>query len=272
MHQKLTIILIIITIVIAVAAVFQIRAELTPKINRLNLAHHGEVKIETPLTVALLSDLHLSESDRALSDLGELWAEIVSEAPDVILLAGDYTKRAGSVVDMENHRINVSKILGQSNDIPVVAVLGNYETNSAPLLWSMTFRDQGIRVLNNEVTLLQSEALCVRGLGDYFTGQFRYIEFPSECDGLRKISLTHDPAGAFHPTMRGIVLAGHTHCGQIRFPVIGAIFVPTEARQSAQCGLYQDNKITLFVSSGVGTSLLPIRLFAQAQWDLITVN
>ena len=124
----------------------------------------------------------------------------------------------------------------------------------------------------SEALVLGSLGLCVRGLGDSYTGQFRYVAFPTECAGLQEITVTHDPAGAFHPEVRGIVFAGHTHCGQIRIPLLGALFVPTKAPEDARCGLFRDERITLFVSSGIGTSVIPIRFLAQAQWDLININ
>ena len=114
--------------------------------------------------------------------------------------------------------------------------------------------------------------LCVRGFSDAFTDQFSYLDFPEACEDSVKISLTHDPAGAFDAAVTGLVLAGHTHCGQIRLPFIGPLYVPSTAPSSAHCGLYEDDQRQVFVSSGVGTSVLPIRFLAQAQWDLITIK
>jgi predicted MPP superfamily phosphohydrolase len=65
--------------------------------------------------------------------------------------------------------------------------------------------------------------------------------------------------------------AAHTHCGQIRLPILGALWMPTEAPREATCGLYQDTKRLLWVTAGVGTSILPIRIGAQSEWDLLTL-
>ena len=89
-----------------------------------------------------------------------------------------------------------------------------------------------------------------RGFGDAFTGNFRYVDFPQACTNKLLISLMHDPAGAFHPNVEGIVLAGHTHCGQISIPFLGPIYTPSSAPNDAQCGLFQDEKRVLFVSAG----------------------
>ena len=72
--------------------------------------------------------------------------------------------------------------------------------------------------------------------------------------------------------MEGLVIAGHTHCGQVSLPLIGAIWVPSIAPRNATCGLYQDENITLYVTSGVGTSILPIRYGAQSHWDFINLT
>jgi predicted MPP superfamily phosphohydrolase len=257
---------------LALIIVMQVNNDLTPEVNRIFLEVPNSGSEVGAVTVALLSDLHIEESESAFTVFRELWSEVLKESPDIILLAGDYSKSKRSVINMDAHRMNVARVLGQSNNIPVAAVLGNYENDSAPLMWSMVFRDEGIVVLNNEVWVRESIGICIRGLGDHFTGQFKYTAFPPECEALRKITLTHDPAGAFHPAMRGIVLAGHTHCGQVQLPVLGALFVPTEAPREAQCGHYKNDQITLFVSSGVGTSLLPLRFLAQSQWDIITFD
>ena len=89
---------------------------------------------------------------------------------------------------------------------------------------------------------------------------------------MGKITLTHDPAGAFHKDVTGLVISGHTHCGQIRFPLIGSLWVPTEAPSKAHCGLYKDSQRTVFTTSGIGTALLPLRIGTQAQWDFLTIE
>ena len=89
---------------------------------------------------------------------------------------------------------------------------------------------------------------------------------------IPKLTITHDPAGAFDRRMEGLVIAGHTHCGQVSLPFIGPLWVPTDAPSFAHCGLYEGGDITVFVTSGVGTAILPLRYGAQSQWDLITLD
>ena len=83
-----------------------------------------------------------------------------------------------------------------------------------------------------------------------------------------KLTITHDPAGAFDHRIKGLV----THCGQVSLPFIGPLWVPTDAPSFAHCGLHEGGNITVYVTSGVGTAILPLRYGAQSQWDFISLG
>ena len=101
---------------------------------------------------------------------------------------------------------------------------------------------------------------------------FQYTGFPEDCKNAIKLTVTHDPAGAFHQDMEGLVLAAHTHCGQIKLPFIGVLWIPSDAPVEATCGLYVDKKRTVFTTAGAGTTLLPIRIGTTSSWDLLTIK
>jgi len=229
---------------------------------------------DTPLKLAVISDLHADESQASYDKIQRLVDQVTESQPDFILLLGDYTQHPDSISSLSQHADRVGERLGELSHIPTIAVLGNYENWSAPGLWAHSLNANGIKVLRNEVALMGSgeQSACFRGLGDAFTEQLRYVDFPEACRELPKITLTHDPAGAFHPDVEGVVFAGHTHCGQIRLPIIGSPWIPSDAPDDATCGLYEDIDRFLWVSSGVGTSILPFRLGAQSQWDLIEMS
>ena len=138
--------------------------------------------------------------------------------------------------------------------------------------WTEYLSEAGVIVLENETVVLDAVGTCIRGFGDAFTDHFEYVDFPTACADRLKITLTHDPAGAFNPKVEGLVLAGHTHCGQISIPLLGPLYVPTQAPREAHCGLYKDKQRQVFVSSGIGTSVIPLRFNAKASWDLITIH
>ena len=86
-----------------------------------------------------------------------------------------------------------------------------------------------------------------------------------------RVVLTHDPdPAAYLPP--GLVLAGHTHCGQVVLPVIGSVeSVSTQGNRFA-CGLIRDRGRVVVVGAGIGTSNLPIRIGAAPDWWLLTLG
>lgn len=226
------------------------------------------------LSVAVVGDIHLPEGSAALDKLHTLLREIKFTQPDLVVFVGDYTASPRAVVSMKVHRENIINSLKIIDPIPMAVVLGNYESYSNPAQWLAAFGRLNVDVMENEARLIQTVKgpVCIRGLGDYFTNRYEYINFPEACLNIPKLTLTHDPAGAFDDRMTGIVIAGHTHCGQVSLPFIGPLWVPTDAPNSAHCGLYSDDTKTVFVTSGVGTTVLPLRIGTQSQWDELTIS
>ena len=229
----------------------------------------------TPISLSLsvVGDTHLPEGNEPLAAFRELLLEVKAAEPDLVLLVGDYIADP-SGEQLSPHRENIINAMKLVDPIPRAVVLGNYESWSDADSWLAEFERLGVDVMENEVTVLETAKgrVCVRGLGDKFTSRFDYVDYPAECRSIPKLTITHDPAGAFDRRVKGLVIAGHTHCGQVSLPFIGSLWVPTDAPSAAHCGLYQDGIRTVFVTSGVGTSILPLRLGAQSEWDMITLE
>lgn len=91
--------------------------------------------------------------------------------------------------------------------------------------------------------------------------------------GGEPILLSHSPDP--FPSVPGgvkLMLAGHTHCGQIRLPLIGALSYMSEHGDKYACGVVVENDKTLVVGAGLGTSVLPLRLGAVPDMWIITVK
>lgn len=227
----------------------------------------------TSLSIAVIGDTHLPEGPEPLAAFREVLLEVKAAEPDLIVFVGDYIFDPSSE-QLPIHRENIINALKLVDPVPRAVVLGNYETWSSADNWLDAFERLGVVALENKVTLLEIEkgAICVRGLGDKYTDRFAYVDFPEECKSLPKLTITHDPAGAFDRRMEGLVIAGHTHCGQISLPFTGPLWVPTDAPSDAHCGLYIDQNRTLFVTSGIGTAVLPLRYGTQSNWDYLSVG
>jgi predicted MPP superfamily phosphohydrolase len=89
--------------------------------------------------------------------------------------------------------------------------------------WIREFNELGVDIMENETSMFQTVKgdVCIRGLGDKYTDRYSYVDYPEECENIPKFTITHDPAGAFNAHVKGLVVAGHTHCGQISLPFIG---------------------------------------------------
>ena len=225
------------------------------------------------LSVAVIGDVHLPEGPEPLDAFQNLMLEIKSTQPDLVVFVGDYTSSPRAVIDMTSHRENIINALKLIDPLPRAVVLGNYESWSGPEKWIDEFNRLNVKVMENETHLIQTVkgSVCVRGLGDKYTERYEYVDFPADCKDIPKLTITHDPAGAFDGQVTGLVIAGHTHCGQVSLPFFGPLWVPSDAPPSAHCGLYADNEKTVFVTSGVGTSILPLRFGAQSQWDELNI-
>lgn len=236
--------------------------------------HSAPSENEGELLIAVISDLHVEQSDHAYRHTADLFQEVLEKGPDLIFLLGDLTASPSNLAEPGAHRASLSKLLALLPPAKTAVVLGNYESWDDRSAWRSAVERAGLVVLENDVSTfdVNGTEVCVRGLGDFYTGNYQETYFSSECEGRSKITITHDPAAAFQEGVEGLIFAGHTHCGQISIPFLGPLWAPTEAPRDAWCGLYQDELRTLWVSSGVGTSVLPIRLGAPSQWDLVEVR
>lgn len=227
----------------------------------------------TSLSVAVIGDTHLPEGPEPLSTFRELLLEVKASGPDLIVFVGDYIFDPSSK-HLPAQRENIINAMKLVDPVPRAVVLGNYESWSNAEDWLSEFERLGVDVMENETTVLGTEKgpVCVRGLGDKFTSRFGYVDYPAECKSMPKLTITHDPAGAFDRRVKGLVIAGHTHCGQVSLPFIGPLWVPTDAPSDAHCGLYSDQVRALFVTSGIGTAMLPLRYGTQSQWDMLKLS
>jgi predicted MPP superfamily phosphohydrolase len=253
---------------------FSISQSLQTERNDVDISVFDSQVRPTSFSIAVIGDVHLPEGQDYLAAFRSLLLEVKAAKPDLVLFVGDYTANPGDVEDMPKHRPNIIEALKLVDPIPRAVVLGNYESWSDADTWLTEFARLRVEALENETRFIDTEngPICVRGFGDRYTDRFEFSGYPEACGSLPKLSITHDPVGAFEDGVTGLVIAAHTHCGQVSLAFVGPLWVPSEAPSDAHCGLYQDRDRTVFVTSGVGTSILPLRYGAQLQWDLIYLS
>ena len=229
-------------------------------------------KISSPLRIVQISDLHEKEFGEKNRDLFEA---VENLRPDMIAITGDM------VYDTYTKQPNGAYIENVAAWAPGVApsffVTGNHER-----IWPEYVKDifiaNGFIVLENNFVPFQANGakIVVGGVEDptVDAGGFRKLRFPD--DGRFRLLLAHDPAPfeyGYIKTGADLVLCGHTHGGQIRFPGGKAIISPGDHRPFPKYsdGLYTSGKATMIISMGLGVSVIPFRLFAPREILLINL-
>lgn len=228
------------------------------------------------LRVALLSDLHVGSPHWTLARTSELVRATNREQPDLILLAGDYLingVRFGNWVDQES----IARVLGGLRaPLGVIAVLGNHDWWNDGERVRRAFEGQGIIVLENRAHAITRGAgrFFVVGLADELT---RTIELDRAmedvADGAPLLVLVHEPdVFARLPDRAALTLAGHTHGGQVKLPLLGRLVVPSRYGERYAAGHVVEGGRHLFVTTGVGTSIFPVRFGVPPEIAVLTLE
>ncbi|MEY4544819.1 MAG: hypothetical protein RL685_1014 [Pseudomonadota bacterium] len=227
------------------------------------------------LRVVLISDLHIGAPHWDLERLAALVQEVNARQPELVLLAGDYLingVRLGRWIDPESIARELSKLQAP---LGTLAVLGNHEWwNDAPRA-RRALESQGIVVLENQVQrVLGRASFYVVGVGDPFTDhddvEAAQAQVPPDAPFL---VLVHSP-DVFPQVSASaaLTLAGHTHGGQVQLPFLGRPIVPSSYGQRYAAGHIVEDGRHLYVTTGVGTSILPVRFGVPPEVVLLSLR
>ena len=200
---------------------------------------------------------------------------------DLVLIGGDLTERG---VPHARVRDNVRLLAGVA---PVYMVFGNHDYDENAEALARLLREERVTLLRNESRVIKrgSEAIRLAGVDDPCSGRDDVRAALHGGRGGRTnctILLAHDPAIVERMTAgelrrTDLILAGHTHGGQIVLPLLGPLVrglrylrgwqSPPRKFKAGGVGLPR-----LFVSCGYGTSHLPLRLMAPAEAHLFTLR
>jgi predicted MPP superfamily phosphohydrolase len=227
------------------------------------------------LKLAIITDLHFGSWKIIPAKVAEVVALTNREEPDLILLLGDFVS---SKKDNNNgNTYNFAQYLAPlSAKLGVYAVLGNHDWwYDGELIHRQLERVQ-IKVLENSNVQLhyRGRTLWLAGIPDFWTRHPDPVSLLSnipEQDSI--IALTHNP-DIFPkvPSRVNLTLAGHTHGGQVAIPFFGPLILPSKYGQRYAKGHIVENGKHLFVSTGIGTSILPIRFLVPPEISILTLT
>jgi predicted MPP superfamily phosphohydrolase len=213
------------------------------------------------LRVGVLADLHAGMPYAGVRAVRRAARALEAQRPDLVCLLGDYLDRRAllsRVVDPDA----VARPLGAvSAPLGVLAVLGNHDWYAGGARIRGALSDSGVTVLEDEARHV-APGLWVSGVGDHRTRGADVFHALATVPGDAAILLlSHDPD--VFPDVPGrvaLTLAGHTHGGQVAIPLLRRRFIPSRFGERYTGGHVEEGGRHLYVTSGIGTSGLPVRL------------
>jgi uncharacterized protein len=216
----------------------------------IEITHHDlDWGLKHPITVAQLSDVHLEGFGRREHALIEI---LRRDPPDVIVFTGDLTASRPDYQSLARFLQELHPRLG------LWGVPGNWDHARRPPRPDF-FAHLNVHWMVNQAARLTDE-LWVLGLDDEVTGRPALTQTLAQVPtGVHTLALFHSPSFFDHLSSKvSLALAGHTHAGQVRLPGMAPLWLPVGSGRFVE-GWYSSPRAKLYVSRGIGTSLLPIR-------------
>ena len=220
--------------------------------------------------VALISDIHLGIYKH--SDFLERVVTRINALPvDAVVIAGDFTYEPGQ----ESLQALFAPLAHLRR--PVYAVLGNHDQQAPGPDIDQALRkalaDNGVQIIEGRIVDAKSSGYRWAGLGDRWAGKDDPAFLKAEQADTPTLVVAHNPDSAMRlsPEDATLVLAGHTHGGQIRIPWLYRRVIPTayDFDRSEQLARTPQGDVRVFTTTGIGEVGLPMRLFNPPTIDLL---
>jgi len=226
-----------------------------------------------PVRAVLISDVHIGSHAMDASRLNRIVDQINALDPDIVLMAGDFINGGDPQGAKKSGPALVAPFKKLHPPLGVVAVLGNHDQGTGAQEVRRLLTQARITVLENDAT--PRGPLVIGGVGDDYSG---HADVAATMAKLRpfegaRILLTHSPDIA--PGLPGdvhLLLAGHTHCGQVVLPFVGTLKSVSHFNDRYRCGLVIEHGRAVIVTGGLGTSGPPVRFGAPPDLWLITLE
>ena len=233
--------------------------------------------------LAQLSDIHLDEFTEPL--FVEHVVKVVNDQnPDYVLLTGDYVTHGFAPKRFARGAAwQCANILRNLKCPQRYAILGNHDVMIGSKIVQTAFADNGLPMLVNSCVPLERAGgrIWLAGIDDPGAGHPRpNLAIPEAIRGIPNepvVLLSHAPdyVDQLLKTPGGqavsLMLSGHTHGGQVRIPLVGAIYLPEYGRKYVR-GWFRFGKMQLYVNRGLGTVGLPFRFNCPPEISVFTLR
>lgn len=271
---KITLIIIMIILFLGVAGLFWARfistkgliiKEYPIKTKELSTAFDG-------FKIVHFSDLHYG-STVGIDELKETVKSINKLKPDIIVFTGDLVEDNVLLTEKEINNI-IKELKKLSPKIETLAVIGNHDYDHD--YWNQIIPELDWTVLDNTYKYVYNgskEKIVFVGFDDLMEGNPDYdnaFSFLNEqTEKIYTIVLAHEPdqVDKISNYEFNLVLSGHSHLGQVRLPLIGALYTPVGSKKYFD-EHYKIGDADLYINGGIGTSLVKVRFFNKPSINL----
>lgn len=215
--------------------------------------------------IAHVSDLHNSR----------LWEKTIQQLkeadPDMIVITGDLVDARRTDVDVAMQFIREAVRIADCFYVP-----GNHEASLPEETYQQLtaqMRDYGVVIMDDSEIVVHRDGSQISIVGHGWNEETDLSQIGS-FDGYR-ILLSHWPEYFSDYATAGfdLVFSGHTHGGQVRLPLIGAIYGPNQGLfPKYDAGLFSEGKTDMIVNRGIGNSRFPFRFFNQPEVILVELQ
>ena len=216
------------------------------------------------LRVGLITDVHRSLFV-SHDDVARAVTSLMNEKPDLIVLGGDYVTYG----DRDYVGPAAEALAPLAAPHGVFGILGNHDDDHD---MPSALARNGVQMLKDARTrlILRNETIDLVGIR-FWTKRQNDIAALTRDAAPMTILLAHDPRRLTEAAALNVplVLSGHTHGGQIVLPLVGAV---AAQKFPVVAGVGRRDRTTLFVSRGVGTIYLPVRINCPPEVALLTLQ
>ncbi len=237
--------------------------------------------------VVAISDIHAGSNYAPEERIRYMVEQTNAQSADIVVLLGDYVseskfdRNARSKpygTDRTELRMPVATIAdilgGLKTKHGVYSVIGNHdEYHNAPKI-TREFERVGIKALENQVAVIEvnGEKINLWGIEDLWKNHKVPVEaFDAIADKQNVIALTHNPDSLLKaPKGISLMFAGHSHGGQLNWPIFGPIAAVNDKRFMDGHAVVDGKHV--YVTSGVGTSVIPFRFRVPPEIAVVTMR
>lgn len=253
----------VVSLLLAIAVVVFYARYVEPR--RLVVQEHT-IKVGASLRIAFIADLHIGIFD-GKSRMQQIVDALNRLDVDVVAVGGDWTD------ERQRPLIELLAPIARSRH-RVIAVLGNHDEGMPGIrvVEELEAALKQLNVENIEGKVVDVKNVRIAGIGDRFAKKDVLPDFDPAKPPHVVLGHNPDSVDRLRETPIRLLLAGHTHGGQINLPILTEYILARFTDGQYKQGLYKRGENQVFVTAGLGTVGLPLRFFQPPAIDVINLR